>query len=356
MLNTVMEEEIVGTIAGFFPRSPQQKNRTGECDAEIITLPGGACLALTTDTIAEEIEAGLYTDPYLAGWMVVMANFSDIAAAGAHPAGMLVSEILPPGCPAGFIESLQKGIADASAACGSFILGGDTGTGEKLVLTGTAAGICSNGEYHSRTGCRPGDLLFSTNLLGTGNAYAYEKLIRNPGRDSGLRISYQPHARITEGLSLLGVASACMDTSDGVMATLDTLARLNHVGFELDAEWLSALEPAAEQAARKAGFSPWLLLAGFHGEFELLFTVPPSKEQELYVRAEASGWQPVKLGSVLVEEVVRMPYNGRYVRIDTARIRNCAYRLTGDVRPYYNEMLKIDNELCEGVRHARDTQ
>ena len=52
-------------------------------------------LAITTDSIVEEIRLGLYDDPYLIGWMIVMVNLSDLAAVGADPLGILISEIFP---------------------------------------------------------------------------------------------------------------------------------------------------------------------------------------------------------------------------------------------------------------------
>ena len=41
--------------------------------------------------------------------------------------------------------------------------------------------------------------------------------------------------RLREGELLRGVASCCMDTSDGFVATIDQLARINEVGFRITA-------------------------------------------------------------------------------------------------------------------------
>jgi thiamine-monophosphate kinase len=61
--------------------------------------------------------------------------------------------------------------------CDTFVLGGDTNEGEKLVLAGTAIGIIKNENTLSRVGCKPGDILYSSGKLGSGNAYAISKLI-----------------------------------------------------------------------------------------------------------------------------------------------------------------------------------
>lgn len=81
------EVALLERLAGGFARSHLQCNQRHESDAELIRLPGSrSVLALTTDAISEEIESGLYADPYLIGWMTVMVNASDLAAVGAPSA------------------------------------------------------------------------------------------------------------------------------------------------------------------------------------------------------------------------------------------------------------------------------
>jgi thiamine-monophosphate kinase len=352
MLKMTEENTFIAALAGAFPRSPFQKNALLESDAELITLPGGNLIAVTTDGLSEELTTGLYADPYLAGWMVITVNLSDLAAVGARPVGCLVSEVLPADCPDDFLNRLQSGIRDACRGSGTYILGGDTGSGDRLLLTGTAIGDFTGDRCVTRIGCRPGDLLYSTNLLGLGNAFALERLCGPPEGGGRPVCSYQPVARIREGPALPGCATSCMDTSDGVLATLDQLARLNHVGFEINSDWTSTLHPDAVRLARNAGIPLWLLLGGQHGEFELLFTVPPRMERDLMLRADTGGWRPLRLGIVLEEEVIRLPLNGRFVRMDTARLRNCAFRMSGNVRQYLNDLLAIDEEIQEGVPNA----
>ena len=93
MLNQILENSSIKNLVKIFSRSPLQQNRLHESDAELINLPGtNITLAITMDSIVEEIEAGLYTDPYLIGWMTVMVNASDLAAVGAKPLGILINE------------------------------------------------------------------------------------------------------------------------------------------------------------------------------------------------------------------------------------------------------------------------
>ena len=76
LTNTVSEIRMIEILTKQFRRSPLQINRLQEADAEIVRFgdAGADYLAATTDSIAEEITAGLYTDPYLIGWMTVAAR------------------------------------------------------------------------------------------------------------------------------------------------------------------------------------------------------------------------------------------------------------------------------------------
>jgi thiamine-monophosphate kinase len=83
-LNSILENQKINKLLSDFRRSPHQLNKPHESDAEIIKL-NDALLAITTDSISEEILTGLYDDPYIIGWMIVTVNMSDLAAVGSSP-------------------------------------------------------------------------------------------------------------------------------------------------------------------------------------------------------------------------------------------------------------------------------
>ena len=350
MTTTILENSRIEKLTRQFSRSPLQLNNLQGADAEIIRLDprGTVCIAATTDSIVEEIASGLYHNPYLIGWMTVMANMSDLAAVGAIPLGILISEVIPSDIPPELLSELQRGIQKACEACGSFVLGGDTNSGSQLLLTGCAFGTTSRDRLLSRVGAQPGDQLYSTGNLGIGNAFALQHL-QHPRIAPDDVVPYQPFARLREGQSIAGVASSCMDTSDGVIATLDQLMRINHVGIDFRTEIQSCLHPQARLAASSAGIPPWYLLAGQHGEFELLFTVSRENELELLDIANGSDWKPLRLGVVIAEEEIRIPLYGRQAVLDTGKIRNLAFECGSDVRRYIQELSLIDNKCKEGA-------
>jgi thiamine-monophosphate kinase len=346
MLDRIRENELINSLAKIFPRSPYQVNALHGSDSEIIRIPGasGQTLAATIDTIAEEIRTGLYTDPWLIGWMTVMVNMSDLAAVGASPIGILVSEIIPPDFSAESRERLQKGILDACTACGTFVLGGDTNAGSPLSTGGCGLGLLPEGSLLSRTECAKGDRLYTSGYLGDGNAFAASRLIAK----TPLPYTYQPVARLREGSVVRHFASCCMDSSDGVLATLDQLMRLNGCGFSLGNVWEKALSPQSVRTSLELGIPPWLLLAGEHGEFELIFTIPPSREKAFLDEAANIGWAPLRLGDVIPTPEIRMFLYDYEFAIDTEEIRNLGSSSLGPIEKYLKSLLEIDFRLRQG--------
>jgi thiamine-monophosphate kinase len=322
MLTPALENILIERLARGLPRAPFQLNALHEADAEIVVLPesGGVRLAVTADTIAEEIQTGLYTDPWLIGWMAVTANLSDLAAVGAMPLGILLAETISESCPPEFLQCLQKGIGDACRTHATPVLGGDTNLGETMSLTGCALGFLEDGHVITRRGCAPGDILFASGPLGCGNGFAFARLC-----DRRVRCpAYRPVARLREGRTVRRFASACMDSSDGLLATLDQLLRINGAGFRLASGWEEALDVPSRGLLQQVGLPDWFLLAGPHGEFELLFTIPPKQETGFLDEAFCQGWTPKRLGRVLPDPEIRLTVQGSEYNLDTGAIRNLA--------------------------------
>ena len=329
---------LLDRLAAGFARSPAQCNAQHEADAELVRLPGDAAvLAITTDAISEEIASGLYTDFHLIGWMTVLVNASDLAAVGAEPLGILLNQTLTPDLADAAIDRLQRGIREASVAAGLPVLGGDTNFGPHVHMAATAVGLLTGGRLLTRRGATPGELLFTSGPLGLGGAFALARfsggVIEQP--------CFRPRPRLAEGRLVRRYASCCMDTSDGVITALHELSRVNGVGFALDRPLAAVLHPQAVAAARAARLPPQLLLAGPHGEFELLFTLPRETLPAFRRSAAALGWTPVQLGQVTPSPGLWIGSGAQAVVLDAWAIRE-AYRETGgDLGRYRARLMQL---------------
>jgi thiamine-monophosphate kinase len=317
MMDAVHENRLLGAWARHLPRPAAQIGCIHESDAELLPMGHGQVLALTVDTVADEITAGLYRWPETAVRIAVVASLSDLAAVGAAPSGLLLSVVLPAGDPEEAQAAVARGVALACERGGVGVLGGDTSIGPSLSVTCVAAGLVPAGEALLRVGAQAGDTLWASGPLGSGSALAAAALLAAGGMDED---DWQPSARLLEGQGLRGIARACMDTSDGLIATLDQLGRLNdlHVCVETPVEDL--LDTRALSLARTTGLPPLVMLAGPHGEYELVFAVPPGRVAAMRRMAAGRGWRPLWLGHV--EAGSGLTFGSRDV--DGALVRNLA--------------------------------
>ncbi len=341
-MEKAFEVDFINKITRKFNRSPWQRNKIHQTDAEIIEPDGlGKYLAVTTDTISEEIKFSLYDDPFLIGWMTVMVNMSDIAAVGATPLGIMISEAFSSEMNSEFISKIQEGIEAACQTCSTFVLGGDISFADQLSLTGFAIGMLEKDRFLSRVGCKPGDLIYSTGKLGKGNGFALQKI--NLLKDS--KINYKPVARLKEGKSILDIAHCCMDTSDGTISTLDQIMRLNNCGIKLNDDWENLVDEESKEICGRLNIPVWFLLAGYHGEFELIFSVDSNTEDKLLTIGKKNNWDPVKIGRAIDEPQLIMNLHGSEKKVDTSLIRNLAFQHSRDIKSYISSLFEYDSEL-----------
>ncbi len=344
-MNEILETVRIDRIARKFLSPPHRINGIHEADAEIVGLGGEGPfdLAITADAVSEEVESGLYADPRLAGWMLAMSNFSDLAAVGADPLGLMMIVSCPEKAEESFLDSLAEGVASACRSLGTYVLGGDTNRSDRLQLAGCAVGLVPRSVRLTRVGAEPGDRIYLTGPAGLGNVFAFLSLQNLPG----IRLDelYRPVARITDGIFLRGWATSAMDTSDGLVHTLDTLMRLNKCRMIVETEWRRIIHSEALRVSGLCGFPPWLSLAAVHGEFELCFTVRKEREKLFLERAADAGLSPVAVGEVAAGTGVFFRKDGKLVPLDTARVRNMSETAGLNPRAYLRDLLDMAAEV-----------
>ena len=334
-MTTAHERDRIDRMIAGMPRSAWQTNAPHESDAELVDLTHlSGTLAVTTDAVVEEIAAGLYDDPYLAGWMTVVANVSDLAAVGARPFGILISESLPPDMKAESVGALQRGITDAARTHAVPVLGGDTNAASALHLSATALGTVPHGGGLTRRGAAVGDLVFVSAPLGLGSAFAAARLL-----PVDVAVHYQPHARTQEGMLLGAHATSCIDTSDGFIAACDEIMRINAVGMLCTRSLHEALDTSARGVAHSLGLPSWMMLAGPHGDFELLFTIPRDGRTGFLAAARRMEWTPLELGHVTTGGGLQWQDGTHDLTIDSTAVRNLFDEVDGNPEAYMRALM-----------------
>jgi thiamine-monophosphate kinase len=334
LIDAIYENRLLSRWADLLPRPASAIGSIHEADAEFVPLDEARWLAVKVDTVAEEIAAGLYTDPATAGRIAAISVLSDLAAVGAEPIGLLLSVVLPRGDVEAVQSRVAVGVRAACEAAQTGILGGDTSVGPALAITVAGFGLVPAGQALRRVGLRAGHTVFVAGGVGLGAALAAARLLDLPGFTEE---DYAPPVRITVGRALRGVASAAMDTSDGLVATLDQLARLNGVGIRVETTCSSLLHPKAEAVRAAARLPAFAFVASCHGEFELVFAVPPDRLDRLDGVRAALGAEPLRIGIAYAGEGLCIGDTP----IDGARIRNLLDDVGGDPLAYVTALISI---------------
>ena len=333
-LDAIHENRLLSRWATLLPMSPEKTGVLHQADSELVALGDGRLLALNVDSVVEEVRTGLY-DPFLAGRVAVIAALSDLAAVGAEALGVLLSVTLPEEGTEEAQAEVARGAREACEAAGTFVFGGDTNEGPDLAVSCAAVGTVPAGAARMRVGARPGDDLWVTGSLGAGSALAAHVLLGVPASAYGPD-DFRPQPRLREGIALRGLASAGMDTSDGLVATLDQLTRLNDVRLVVDGPPERLLDPKVEALRLQLGLPALAFLAGHHGEFELVFTSRAENAAAVKRVAESFGGRFLRLGRV--EGGSGLVIGG--AELDAAALRNLMQDVGGDPRAYAAELVR----------------
>ena len=206
-------------------------------------LPGG--WVVTQDALVEGVHFRLDWISWRdLGFRAAAVNLSDLAASGAEPEGLVVTLAAPSETAVADVVELYEGLGEAGVP----VIGGDTTSADRLVLSVTAIGRSER--VPGRAGARPGDVLVVTGPLGAGGAaFRAERYARPP-------------LRLREGRELAATAHAMLDLSDGLAADAGHIAGRSGCRLVIDLERV----PLADGAE--------LDDLGFGEDYELLAAVP----------------------------------------------------------------------------------
>ena len=335
------ELALLQTIAGTFGHHRLQLNKLSEADGEILDWRGQLAdfLVLKADGIHEEIQEGLYQDPYLIGWMAVTVVVSDLAAVGADPLGILLSLQLTRDFTDDWLGRFQKGVKEASTTYKLSVLGGDTNFADTIAVDTSALGTIRGSRPLMRKPLVPGELLYATNRLGGGAAFAYSRLF-----DPSLAVHFQPLARLDESKVIRKFATTCIDTSDGLFPALSVLTALNGTGLHIEPPLQNLLSPGAVKVYKAAGLPAWFLMAGPHGEYELLFSIPKPSQGQFEEACASANWQPVLLGPVTATPLIAFTTEDVAVECAPAEIANLFSQANGDSQHYLEMLMDKQND------------
>ncbi len=276
-------------------------------DCAALALNGADYLLWTVDTLVEGVHFDLaYTSLAQLGWKSLTVNLSDIAAMGGNPGPALLSLGWPPDRDRGLALDFAAGLAQAAREYDVAVIGGDTVASPRgLIVTVTLTGRVPAAQMLRRAGAQIGDLIFVTGFL--GEAAAGLEILRrglNPAPDLKeplieAQLRPRPHLRAGRLLAREGLATALIDTSDGVATDLYHICQASGVGARLVGSEVP-VSPRVEALAPALGRDPLDLALTGGEDFLLLFTSPPEKAASLPQSFSRAGLAPPRrLGHIV---------------------------------------------------------
>jgi thiamine-monophosphate kinase len=270
-------------------------------DCAVLRLPprGGAKdVLVTTDFSLEGIHFRRdWHNADSIGHRCLARGLSDIAAMGGQPVAAFLSLALPRDAPKSWVAQFSGSLISMAKKYGVTLAGGDTAESPGGILADiVVVGTVPKGKAILRSGARPGHLIFVSGELG-GSAAAVAEMRKERKQKLNHRAyprHFFPEPRIEVGRILRekGLATAMIDTSDGLSTDLAHICQESGVGAEI-------LEGAIPRASVGKPAREVDLELALHGgeDYELLFTAPRGKR----IPSSVAGIRITQIGHITRE-------------------------------------------------------
>jgi thiamine-monophosphate kinase len=276
----IAEKALIARVRWMAGRGNGSAIKTGIGDDCAVLRLGKSSeeVLVTTDFSLEGIHFRREWHPAEAvGHRCLARGLSDIAAMGGKPVAAFLSLALPRDIPQKWVDRFSQGLLKLAKKYGVTLAGGDTAESPGGVLADiVVVGSVPSGKAVLRSGARPGDRVYVSEELG-GSAGAVARMVARPkGKLNPKEYSrhFFPEPRVELGRLLRekGLATAMIDTSDGLSTDLAHICEESGVGAEV---WVQAIPRARlGRPAREVD-----LQMALHGgeDYEMLFTARPGE-------------------------------------------------------------------------------
>lgn len=260
-------------IAKYFNRDASQG--IGD-DCAVFTPTAGTQLCISSDMLVEGRHFFAGVNPEALGHKALAVNLSDLAACGATPRAFTLALSLPRVDEA-WLEGFSRGLFALADLHGCTLIGGDTTKGPLnicITVFGEVPIIDGKGQALLRSGAKVCDDIYvsGTDTDHVGQARLALEIMRGNVNADAATLEFvrhrleRPTPRVNLGVALRGIATSCIDISDGLLGDLGHILKASNVGATVQTAWIK-------------GSLEFALAGG--DDYELLFTAPPSQKDAL---------------------------------------------------------------------------
>ncbi len=297
-------------IRKFFQR-PVHRSPLGIGDDCALLAPApGMQLAVSSDMLVEGRHFFADVNPQLLGHKALAVNLSDLAASGAKPLAFTLALSMPR-ADANWCQAFADGLFALADQHQCELVGGDTTQGP-LNICITVFGEVPAGQALLRSGAQVNDDIWVSGSLGDARI-ALDALLRQHALPPAVLAQArqrleQPTPRVALGLALRGIATSCLDISDGLLGDLNHILEASQVGARIDANITRNLMQARRHpmmAALAMSRIDACTLAG-GDDYELCFTVPSGAHTAVHEAAAQAGVPVTCIGRIEAERGIRV--------------------------------------------------
>lgn len=294
-------------------------------DCALLQPGAGMQLAVSSDMLVEGRHFLSTVDPAKLGHKALAVNLSDLAACGAKPLAFTLALSLPK-VDEVWLAGFSKGLLALANEHHCTLIGGDTTQGP-LNICITVFGEVPQGQALLRSGAQVGDDIYVSGHVGDARLAleVFRGNIELPADDfKHARARMEtPTSRVALGIALRGIATSCIDISDGMVGDLGHILRASNCGAQLDTA--IAINLIAVQAINTRDTGQFYIknaleyvLAG-GDDYELLFTAPSNQRQAVLAAASSADTKITRIGLIQAEAGLRLvDANGHMVPNDFA--------------------------------------
>jgi thiamine-monophosphate kinase len=291
-------------IAKYFTRNGSDPDVVLGVGDDAAVLACNGLLAVTVDTLVAGRHFPDGTAPHLLGFRLMAVNLSDLAAMGAQPRWCTLALTLPKADEL-WLDGFSRGLFELAERFGVSLVGGNLSRGP-LTLTLQLMGSVERAHLLTRSGGHVGDDIYVTGTLGDSSA-GITLITEHSTAPQGSAAAalkerfYRPTPRVGAGLALGSLATAAIDISDGLLADLEHVCEASACGATIDVERvplsaeLMSLFPPQEALAHALGGGD---------DYELCFTAPPSRAEQIETALEAAGTPVRRIGQLVAGQTV----------------------------------------------------
>ena len=314
------EDQLIERVCRRFT-SPKGGLRVGVGDdAAVIRTREDTEWVVTTDAFLENVHFLRNVHPPKAvGYKALARATSDLAAMGARARYFLLTLALPASCTKHWLDEFLDGMALAARRFGLTLAGGDTTKYSKVLISLTVFGEANPGRAILRSGARPGDLVCVSGRLGEaelGLRLIQKNLHKKKHWKNLLTKHLYPEPRLAVGqwLAARRLATAMIDTSDGLSTDLGHVCSASGVGAQIWSEKIPRVQVPSELG--RIGLDPLRLALDGGEDYELVFTVPRRLARRL--PRKISGVPITIIGEITrKKEIVLIRPNGLRVPLES---------------------------------------